>query len=97
MGADTVRSFIRFYVNPGVNHGGSGLRIDGSAIPDTVDLFGELDKWVETGKAPNQLTVVAYKGGRPAASKPLCEFPEYPRYKGNGDPDAAANYNCAEP
>jgi len=97
MGADTVRSFIRFYVNPGVNHGGSGLRIDGSAIPDTVDLFGELDKWVETGKAPNQLTVVAYKGGRPAASKPLCEFPEYPRYKGNGDPDVAANYNCAKP
>ena len=94
MGKPTVAKFLRFYVNPGVNHGGSGTRADGTPIPDKVDLLAELDKWVETGAAPGPLTVAAYKDGKATAAKPLCELPLYPRYKGAGDPDAAASYAC---
>ncbi len=94
MGADKVAGFIRFYVNPGVHHSGAGTRLDGSAIPDKVDLFAELDQWVETGKAPGSLIVTAYKGDVATATKPLCQFPMYPRYNGAGDANAATSYNC---
>ena len=94
MGAAKVNQFIRFYVNPGVNHGGSGTRSDGSAIPDKVDLFGEMVQWAETGKAPGPLTVTAYKDGNATATKPLCQYPLYPRYKGTGDKDSAASFSC---
>ena len=94
MGAAKVNQFIRFYVNPGVGHGGSGTRSDGSAIPDKVDLFGEMVQWEESGKPPGELTVAAYRDGKVTASKPLCQYPLYPRYKGTGDGDVAANYSC---
>ena len=94
MGAKAVNGFIRIYVNPGVVHTGSGLRTDGTAIPDKVDLFGELDKWVESGKAPGVLTVTAYKAGQATASKPLCLFPDYPKYMGGGDANDAASFAC---
>ena len=95
MGRDRVNSFMRFYVNPGVNHGGSGVQADGSAIPDKVDLLAELDRWVETGTAPGPLTVTSYAQGQPVASRPFCQYGAYPRYNGSGDVKAAASYSCA--
>jgi hypothetical protein len=95
MGRDRVNSFLRFYVNPGVNHGGSGTQDDGSAIPDKVDLFGALDAWVDGGTAPGPLTVTSYTQTTPVASRPLCQYGAYPRYNGSGDTKAAASFTCA--
>lgn len=94
MGKAATDSFIRVYANPGAAHNGSGLRADGSKIPDKVDLLGALDAWVERGEAPDHLTVTAYNGQTPVATKPLCLYPNYPRYKGSGDPNQAASYSC---
>ena len=93
MGAGKVNSFIRFYVNPGMNHGGSASRLDGSVAPDKVDLFAEMTNWVETGKAPGPLSVTAYKDGKATATKPLCQYPQYPRYI-TGDPNDASAFRC---
>ena len=94
MGAAKTHGFIRIFVNPGVNHGGSGLRADGTAVPDKVDLLAELDKWVDGGPAPEQLTVTSYsREGQAQASKPLCQYPMYPRYKA-GDANDAASFTC---
>jgi hypothetical protein len=94
MGAKKVNSFMRFYVNPGMNHGGSASRQDGSKAPDKVDMFGELDAWVTSGKAPGTLTVTAYNAkGEAEASKPMCQLPLYPRYI-KGDANVATSYKC---
>ncbi len=96
MGAAKVNTFIRYYVNPGVNHGGSGIQADGSEVPDRVDLIGALDKWVETNQAPGTLTVASYAKGdatTPLAVRPLCTYPNYPQYV-SGDPKAASSFTC---
>ena len=94
MGKDKVDSFIRFYVNPGVNHQGNGTAGDGSPIPDRVDLLGELDRWVESGKAPGELTVTSYDKTTPLSSRPMCLYPRYPHYDGRGDPRLASSFSC---
>lgn len=84
---------VRFYVAPGVNHcaGGPGA--------DAVDLLSALDRWVTRGRAPGTLT--AYKldatTGAPLLSRPLCQHPAYPRYKGRGDVNMASSFACTLP
>lgn len=95
VGPETAAQHIRLYVNPGVNHGGSGVAGDGSAVPGKVDLLDVLDSWVDQGAAPGHLTVTAYEAGQPVATKPLCLYPSYPHYTGTGDPKAATSFTCS--
>ena len=94
LGKAKTDSFLRLYVNPGVNHIGNGKLADGSEIPDRVDLLAALDNWVENGKAPGDLVVTSYDKTTPVASRPLCLYPTYPQYKGSGDPKMASSFSC---
>ena len=97
LGQPAVDGFMRFYVNPGVVHIGIGQQADGSAVPDKVDLLGALDSWVDGGPAPATLTVTSYTKAAPftpVASRPLCQYPLYPKYM-KGDPKLAASFVCA--
>jgi feruloyl esterase len=76
-----------------VNHcaGGPGA--------DTADLLTALDQWVTKSAAP--ATLVAQKrdtDGSVLLSRPLCQYPQYPRYTGPANDAAAsrlaANYAC---
>ncbi|MDB5898362.1 MAG: Feruloyl esterase [Ramlibacter sp.] len=95
LGAATVESNVRFYVAPGVNHcaGGPGA--------DTTDLLASLDGWVVGNTAPATLTATKVVSGAVAFSRPLCRYPQYPRYTGPaGNAQAAtlaANYTCTSP
>jgi feruloyl esterase len=95
LGAATVESSVRFYIAPGVNHcaGGPGA--------DTSDLLAALDSWVSSNTAPGTLTATKVVGGTVAMSRPLCRYPQYPRYTGQaGNGTAAtqaANYTCTTP
>ena len=88
MGAAAVRQFLRFYVVPGQGHGVGSFRANWS----NVDA---LDAWVERGTAP-PATPVAYDANPKTAgrSRPLCEYPKWPRYNGSGDVNAAASFTC---
>src|SRR5882672_7490617 len=91
--------FIRFYVTPGVNHPGNGVLSSGAPVPAKVDLLGALDGWVESSKAPGELVQVTQEAKSPfkvAASRPMCLYPSYPRYKGEGDPNEASSFTCAK-
>ena len=82
----------RLYVPPGVQHCGGGPGAD------RFDLITAMRDWVEQGRAPR--TVVALKGdnaGNVLFARPLCEYPEYPRYTGYGDPDSATSFRCVPP
>jgi pimeloyl-ACP methyl ester carboxylesterase len=94
-GQGTADSFARYYLAPGVNHcaGGPGA--------DTSDLLGALDAWVDQGTAPGTLGADKIVGGATAFSRPLCQYPKYPRYTGPANNAQAAalasNYACTSP
>jgi hypothetical protein len=97
MGQARADQFIRFYVTPGVNHPGNGVMSSGAAVPAKVDLLGALDGWVGTGKAPGALMQVTQESRAPfkiEASRPMCLYPSYPRYKGEGDSNEASSFAC---
>src|ERR1700681_2414163 len=92
MGPARSDQFIRFYVTPGVNHPGNGVMSSGAAVPAKVDLLGALDGWVDSGKPPAALVQVRLEAKAPfkvEASRPMCLYPAYPRYKGEGDANEA--------
>ena len=90
LGKKTVDQFARLYVVPGGDHGGGG------DVPSKVDLLGMLDGWVDGGHVPAEDAVAQeFDAERHVTrSKPLCMYPNYPRYVGQGDKNAAASYRC---
>jgi hypothetical protein len=97
LGQAGVDSFMRFFVTPGASHGGAGVSsVDGTALPQGVDLLDAIDGWVDRGISPGPLVQVAQESKPPfavTASRPLCRYPEWPRYIG-GPPKDAASFSC---
>jgi feruloyl esterase len=90
MGEPAVGGFLRLYVTPGADHMGMGA-------PSAVDMVEILSDWVERGKAPGDLVQATHDLKPPfpvLASRPMCRYPAYPRYRG-GDPASAASFECA--
>jgi feruloyl esterase len=84
---------------PGMDHcsGGEG--------PSQFDTLGTIDAWATTGTAPEQIVATrpTAAGGPPGApagpprapmSRPLCSWPAFAQYKGEGDPGEAASFQC---
>ena len=101
MGRRAVDDFARLYVLPQTGHGltgnsasidGNGAAVQPTAIPSDVDRFALLREWVENGSAPGKSVIVMGSAG----SRPMCSYPDYPRYVG-GAADAAGSYACAAP
>jgi len=91
MGKDKVSKFARYYIFPSVNHSG----IQNPGLPCAVDLFSALESWVEMGTPPGKL-INTSADDRPTAERPLCEYPAYPRYNGEGDPMKAESFTCTK-
>jgi len=99
MGQARADQVLRFYVTPGVNHPGNGVTNKGEPVPAKVDMLGALDAWADGGKAPGELMQVTQDQKAPfkvMASRPMCLYPAYPRYKGEGDPNQAASFSCTK-
>lgn len=86
-GPEKVREFARYYEVPGAGHAFA------SAFTPGWDSVTALENWVEKGIAPaNQIiTDTAVHKGR---TRPLCEYPMWPKYNGSGDPDLASSFTC---
>lgn len=88
MGPDRTGGFMRYYEIPGYNHAVS------TVFAASWDSLGALEDWVEKGIAPTA-QVVTDTVGVPRRTRPLCEYPSWPRYRGAGDVDMASNFTCA--
>jgi feruloyl esterase len=92
---------VRYYVGPGLGHGGNGNDGKGQPLPQFVDLLTVLQNWVENGVMPPEpLVQTRMEANAPytvTRSRPLCRYPQYPHYNGSGDPNVAANYTCHDP
>ena len=86
-GKENVMGFARLFLVPGMGHCAGG-----DATFDQFDLLGALVDWVEQDKAPE--SVIATGESLPGRSRPLCPWPAHAHYKGSGDVDAAANFEC---
>jgi feruloyl esterase len=85
-----TRNFARFFVAPGVGHCGGGL----GAAP--TDLLGAVVRWVEQGKAPDELAGQRTDtAGTVVLTRPICQYPLMATYKGHGAPTDAKNFTCA--
>jgi hypothetical protein len=91
MGQHKVDRFIRFYMVPGLAHGG------GNFSP-TWDNLAILDNWVENGVPPPAMPIAYGKpivNGVPTRTRPLCAWPTWPKYVA-GDANVAASFTCVK-
>ena len=87
-GAEKVAEWSQIYLVPGMGHCGGGPALD------QFDLLTPLVNWVEKGTAPTSVTAT----GRafPGRSRPLCPYPLHAHYKGSGNTEDAANFECRQ-
>ncbi len=108
MGKAETDAFSRLYMVPGMQpcFGGRG-RVDFgelgiSRVNDPQhNVYLALENWVEKGEAPGTMIASKADGFGPAAkvtmTRPLCAYPQVPKYKGSGDTNDAVNFACAAP
>ena len=82
----------RMFMMPGVEHcfGGRGASV--------VNWLAEIDKWAQSGTAPDEL-IAGHTHGRfqpTGETGLLCAYPKVPLYKGEGNPRAAVGFYCAD-
>lgn len=87
MGSSAVANFMRYYEIPGYGHAVS------SQFAAAWDSLTTLEDWVEKGVAPPP-QIVADTAAVAGRTRPLCEYPAWPRYNGSGGVDVAASFTC---
>lgn len=88
MGPTYVDTFARYYEIPGLGHAVS------SVFNATWDSLTALENWAEKGTAPSA-QVTTDTAGVPGRTRPLCDYPKWPMYRGSGDVNLAASFTCA--
>jgi len=83
-----LKSFARYYVAPGFGHGGGIFHMQ-------WDSLSALDAWVEGGLAPAQPVATDGAAETRGRTRPLCEYPSWPKYRGSGSLDLADSFLCA--
>jgi feruloyl esterase len=87
-GPKAASAFVRLFMVPGMGHCSGG---DGTS---TFDPLAALVPWVEKGLAPEQLVAARVVGGKPVRTRPICAYPQFAKWNGNGSTDDAANFAC---
>jgi len=87
-GQTKTANSVRLFMIPGMNHcqGGPGT--------DKFDGVGILARWVESGKAPDQMIASHQTAGKVDRTRPLCPYPQVAVYKGTGNTDDAGSFVC---
>jgi feruloyl esterase len=90
LSAAQTGDFARLFLAPGMQHcaGGPG--------PHSFDVRSAIDKWVETGRAPDRIIAAHTTGCRADRTRPLCPYPQVARHKGSGNINKAANFDCVD-
>lgn len=87
----------RLFMVPGMAHCGGGVGAN------DFDVIDELDRWVESDKAPERILATEYNppvllapapDAKVVRTRPLCPWPKQARYNGSGSTDEAVNFTC---
>jgi feruloyl esterase len=88
-GPANVDRFARYYEIAGFGHAFS------TVFNATWDSLTALERWVERGAAPSA-QVTLDNVGVPGRTRPLCDYPKWPEYKGAGDVNQASSFACVD-
>lgn len=86
-GQDGADAFVRFYTVPGMGH------VTG-VFNARIASLDALEAWVERGEAPGELVATDAHQATLGRTRPVCLYPAWPRYKGEGDSNLAASFEC---
>jgi feruloyl esterase len=89
-GSAAVDAWSRLFLVPGMGHCGGG-----PAALDEFDMLTAIVEWVEKEDPPQAIRATGRRW--PGRSRPLCPYPSHARYKGAGDPEDAASFECRQP
>ena len=83
--------WIRLFMAPGMQHcrGGPG--------PNQVNFMSALERWRESGVAPDRLIAARVADNAVETTRPLCPYPQVAQYTGIGSTNDAANFVCKAP
>jgi feruloyl esterase len=107
MGETAADRAVRLFLAPGVEHceGGPGSDSFGQFSAGSGDpaasLGAALQRWVEQGLAPERVIASKLEDDNDPNSvvraRPLCAYPRVASYRGEGNTDVAASFDCADP
>lgn len=87
-GAPNTAGAVRLFMVPAMAHCAVG---EGTSSFDTLSA---MERWVEQGKAPDQIVASHLTSGVADRTRPLCPYPQVAQYKGTGSTDEAASFAC---
>jgi feruloyl esterase len=90
-GKTAVESAYRLFMVPGMQHCGGG--------PGTnqFNALAALERWRESGVAPDSIPAAHVANNRVEKTRPLCPYPQTAHYTGVGSANDAANFVCRAP
>jgi feruloyl esterase len=90
-GTGNVESFYRLFMVPGMQHCGGGPG------PNQFNAMAALERWRESGVAPDQIVAAHVSNNRVDLTRPLCPYPKIAQYQGVGSIKDAGNFICKAP
>jgi len=85
---DKVTSSYRLFMAPGMRHCGGGPG------PNEFHAMAALERWRESGIAPDSIVAAHVSNNRVDRTRPLCPYPKTAQYKGSGSTNDAVNFAC---
>ena len=83
--------WLRLFMVPGMAHCGGGPG------PNQFNALAAMERWRESGTAPEQMVAVHVTNNRVDMTRPLCPYPKVAVYKGTGSTNDAGNFACTAP
>jgi feruloyl esterase len=83
--------WLRLFMVPGMAHCGGGPG------PNQFNALAALERWRESGTAPDQIPASHVTNNRVDMTRPLCPYPQVAVYKGVGSISDAGNFACKAP
>jgi len=90
MGPDQKR-WLRLFLVPGMAHCGGGPG------PNQFSALAALERWCESGMAPDRIVAAKVIDGRVEMTRPLCPYPQVAVYSGVGSINDEGNFACKAP
>ena len=84
-------NWLRLFMAPGMLHCGGGPG------PSSINFLGAIERWRESGVAPDQIMASHVTNNRVDMTRPLCPYPQVAHYQGIGSTNDAANFVCKTP
>ena len=85
------QGWLRLFIVPGMAHCGGGPG------PNQVNWMAALERWRESGIAPDRLIASRVSDNHVNMTRPICSYPAVAKYNGAGSTNDAENFACKLP